>query len=112
MFNIGFQEILVITAATLLLFGAKRLPEVARTLGVGLRDFRSALSGVQREVTKPLEDPPPGATESPPIAPPSPAPGPAPAPAPAVCVPQKRQTSPSGAPDQGPGAGRTHPTPG
>jgi len=38
--NIGWQEILVILLIILLLFGAKRLPDLARSLGKSLREFK------------------------------------------------------------------------
>lgn len=50
MFNIGTQELLLLLLAVLLLFGAKRVPEVARALGKGMGDLRDALSGVEREL--------------------------------------------------------------
>lgn len=50
MFNIGTQELLVILLIALLLFGAKRIPEVARSFGKGLHDFREAMSGFEREI--------------------------------------------------------------
>jgi len=62
MFNIGTQELLLILLAVLLLFGAKRIPEVARSLGKGLGDFRDALSGVERE----LKGEPPAPRREPP----------------------------------------------
>ncbi|MFN8546916.1 MAG: twin-arginine translocase TatA/TatE family subunit [Candidatus Eisenbacteria bacterium] len=49
MFNIGTQELLIILLMALLLFGAKRVPEVARSFGKGLHDFRDAISGLERE---------------------------------------------------------------
>ncbi len=49
MFGVGTQEILLILVAVLLLFGGKRLPEVARTLGKGLGDFRRAVKDVQQD---------------------------------------------------------------
>jgi sec-independent protein translocase protein TatA len=52
MFNIGTQELLIILFVVLLLFGAKRIPEVARSLGKGVGDFRDALSGVEREIKR------------------------------------------------------------
>jgi sec-independent protein translocase protein TatA len=50
MFNIGTQELLVILLVVLLLFGARRVPEVSRALGKGMADLREALSGVEREL--------------------------------------------------------------
>jgi sec-independent protein translocase protein TatA len=50
MFGIGTQEFLIILLVVLLLFGGKRIPEVARSIGAGLRDFRRAMRDVQREV--------------------------------------------------------------
>ena len=41
----GFTEMLVIAAAALLIFGPKRLPELAKGLGKGIRDFKKALEG-------------------------------------------------------------------
>lgn len=45
MFNLGLPEILIIGAAALLVFGPKRLPELAKSLGKGIRDFKKALEG-------------------------------------------------------------------
>jgi sec-independent protein translocase protein TatA len=63
MFGIGSQELLVILLVVLLLFGGKRLPELARALGNGVRDFRKAVRDVQREVDldATLRTPPPTA---------------------------------------------------
>jgi sec-independent protein translocase protein TatA len=53
MFNgIGFQEIVVILILALLLFGAKRIPEIARALGKGMMEFKDALAGKSREEDK------------------------------------------------------------
>jgi sec-independent protein translocase protein TatA len=43
-FGIGIWELLVVLGLLLLVFGPKRLPELGRQLGRGLRDFRSAVS--------------------------------------------------------------------
>ncbi len=52
MFGIGVGEWILILLAALLLFGARRLPEVGKGLGTGLRSFRDALRGeVAREAT-------------------------------------------------------------
>lgn len=48
--NMGGGEIMLILAVVLLLFGGKRLPELARGLGKGIRDFKDASEGVKREI--------------------------------------------------------------
>ena len=45
--NLGFTEILVILLVVLLLFGAKRLPEVGASIGKGIREFKRSLSDTQ-----------------------------------------------------------------
>jgi len=49
--NLGFSELLVIMFIVLLLFGPKKLPELARGLGKGLNEFRRAANDVKRELT-------------------------------------------------------------
>lgn len=44
--GLGFGEMILIFAVLLLLFGAKRLPELASGMGRGIRDFKRALSGL------------------------------------------------------------------
>ena len=48
--NMGTPEILMILFVVLLLFGGKKLPELARGLGKGIRDFKDASDGVKREI--------------------------------------------------------------
>ncbi|WP_442589110.1 Sec-independent protein translocase subunit TatA/TatB [Pedobacter sp. AW31-3R] len=48
--NMGGSEIMLILAVVLLLFGGKKLPELARGLGKGIRDFKDASEGVKREI--------------------------------------------------------------
>ncbi len=48
--NLGFQEILLIFLIILLLFGAKKLPELARGMGHALREFRKAVREVEDTV--------------------------------------------------------------
>ncbi len=50
MFGIGMQELLVIFVIALLVLGPKRLPEVARALGRGVREFRKATSEIKESV--------------------------------------------------------------
>ena len=45
-FGLGFGETIIIFAVFLLLFGAKRLPELASGMGKGIRDFKRALNGL------------------------------------------------------------------
>ena len=45
--NLGFTEILVILLVVLLLFGAKRLPEVGASIGKGIREFKRSISDTQ-----------------------------------------------------------------
>jgi len=42
--NLGFTEVLVLGAVIILVFGPKRLPELAKGLGKGIREFKKALS--------------------------------------------------------------------
>ena len=47
--DIGPSEILLLLLVALLLFGGKRLPEIGRTLGSGMREFKDSLSGITRD---------------------------------------------------------------
>ncbi len=48
--NIGGGEMMLVIIAILLLFGGKKLPELARGLGKGIREFKDASEGVKREI--------------------------------------------------------------
>ena len=66
-------HLLLILVVALLVLGPKRLPEVGRSLGRGLRDFRSGLQGVQdeaRNVFQDVLDDPSQPPENPPAKPP------------------------------------------
>ena len=56
MFGIGTTELLVILFIILLVFGAKKLPELAQGLGKGIREFKKASNEIQDEldINKPL----------------------------------------------------------
>jgi sec-independent protein translocase protein TatA len=48
--NLGFGEILIILVVVLLLFGAKRIPEIAGSMGKGIREFKKSVSDVKSSV--------------------------------------------------------------
>lgn len=50
--NIGTQEMILILIMILLLFGGKKLPEMARGLGRGIREFKDASEGIKREMSE------------------------------------------------------------
>lgn len=54
--NIGITEALVVLFIVLLLFGAKRLPEIGGSLGKGIREFKNSVKEVGNEVRGELED--------------------------------------------------------
>ena len=53
--NLGFTEIMVILLVVLLLFGAKRLPEVGASIGKGIREFKRSISDTQEAIMSPDE---------------------------------------------------------
>ena len=56
--GIGGPELMMIMFIVLLLFGPKKLPELARGLGKSVREFKKATSGLEDEVRKAMEEPP------------------------------------------------------
>ena len=56
--NLGLPEILIILLIVLLLFGAKRIPEVAGSLGKGINEFKRNMSEAQRAITDPPREEP------------------------------------------------------
>ncbi len=59
MFGIGTSELLIILFIILLVFGSKKLPELAQGLGRGIREFKKATNEIEDELdlNKPLETP-------------------------------------------------------
>lgn len=89
--SVGMPEILLIFLVVLLVFGAKRIPEIARGLGNGIREFKDATTDIKREITQDshrIQPPQYGAPtpyvntqqQAPVAAAPAPAPAPQPAP--------------------------------
>lgn len=56
--NLNGFEIVAILFVILLLFGAKRLPELSRSLGKSIREFKKATNDVQEEIKSSIEDTP------------------------------------------------------
>ena len=49
MLGLGFQEILLLFIVALLLFGSTRLPEIGKSLGKAIREFKKAMNGEEEE---------------------------------------------------------------
>ncbi len=67
-FGISIWELLILLVVLLLIFGAKRLPEMGRSLGKGMREFKDSVTGVEESVTG-TTTPTPTTVELPPAAP-------------------------------------------
>jgi sec-independent protein translocase protein TatA len=50
---IGIQEIVLLVVLFLLIFGAKRLPEIGRSMGRGMREFKDGVTGKERDTLVP-----------------------------------------------------------
>ncbi len=48
--NIGGSELLVILFVVFIFFGPRKLPEIGKTIGKGVRQFRDAMADVQRDI--------------------------------------------------------------
>ncbi|HKC97039.1 MAG TPA: twin-arginine translocase TatA/TatE family subunit [Methylomirabilota bacterium] len=51
MFGLGYQELLIILVIVLILFGANRLPELARSLGSSVKEFKKGVNEASKEDT-------------------------------------------------------------
>jgi len=76
-FGISLPELIILLVVLLLVFGAKRLPEMGRSLGKGMREFKDSVSGIEEVVSTTTPNTPtptrvelPTATSEP-VAPPS-----------------------------------------
>ena len=51
--NLGFGELMIILVIVLVLFGAKRIPEISASFGKGIREFKKNVTDVERSITEP-----------------------------------------------------------
>lgn len=56
MFGIGMPEVLLIALIILLLFGGKKIPELMKGLGKGVKSFKDGINEASNELKKDLED--------------------------------------------------------
>jgi sec-independent protein translocase protein TatA len=54
----GMGQILLILVVVLVMFGAKKLPELARGFGQGIKEFKKATREVSEDINRPVEEPP------------------------------------------------------
>lgn len=87
MFGLGPVEMILIFAVLLLLFGAKRLPELASGMGKGIRDFKRAVNGLDDESVQASQQQ--NYLQAAPVAPVAPAPAVVETPASAASEPQR-----------------------
>jgi sec-independent protein translocase protein TatA len=62
---IGFPELIVLVIVLLLIFGPKRLPEIGRSMGKGMREFKDSVTGKDDEPTELTTTPVPPVAEQP-----------------------------------------------
>lgn len=59
-FGLGTSETILIVIALILLFGGKKIPELARGIGQGIREFNAAKSNLKQEIEEGMKDKPAG----------------------------------------------------
>jgi len=75
LFNIGPTELIVILLIALIVFGPKRLPEIGKTLGRSLQEFRRASNDLREELQRGINEEPSAGDSAPPGTPGSAKPG-------------------------------------
>ena len=56
MFNIGFSELILILVVALVIFGPDKLPEVGKTMGKTIKEFKAAVNKIDSEIKKEVND--------------------------------------------------------
>lgn len=54
--NIGTSELIIIVFVILLLFGGKKIPELMKGIGKGVRSFKKGMNEIEDEINKPIEE--------------------------------------------------------
>lgn len=54
--NIGTGELIIIVFVILLLFGGKKIPELMKGIGKGVRSFKKGMNEIEDEINKPVEE--------------------------------------------------------
>lgn len=54
--NLGTGEIIVIAIVVLLLFGGKKIPELMKGIGKGIRNFKDGVNGIEEDIKGTIED--------------------------------------------------------
>jgi len=63
-FGLGTPEVIVIVVVILIFFGGKRIPELMRGIGQGVREFNAAKSNIKTEIEEGMKDKPAAAKET------------------------------------------------
>ncbi len=53
--GIGMQELLLIALVVLLFFGGKKIPELMKGIGKGVRSFKEGMHGIEKEIEEPVK---------------------------------------------------------
>ncbi|NQT81337.1 MAG: twin-arginine translocase TatA/TatE family subunit [Candidatus Aminicenantes bacterium] len=60
---LGLPELLMIVVIIVIIFGARKLPELGKSLGEGIKNFRKSVTSKEKEIDSPSEKPEPAAKE-------------------------------------------------
>ena len=55
--NLGTTELIIIVFVVLLLFGGKKIPELMKGLGKGVRSFKQGMNDIEEEIKRPADEP-------------------------------------------------------
>ena len=56
LFNLGTTEVIIIVFVILLLFGGKKIPELMKGIGKGVRSFKKGMNDIEDEINKPADE--------------------------------------------------------